>query len=288
MYDALNSQNVEAHDNYWTEDMVWHGPTGLGNIPGRDGFKYQLMKPFYKTYPDYYVEDEIQIACGDWVAATGKLTGTPQEDWLGVPPTGKQIVMRYSDFWRVENGRLAENWVMVDNIGVMHQLANKEAPAQSPNRKFIYRTENESTLAQQNLALVHRMVEALNAHDLEAQNEFWTEDMIWHGPPGFGDIHGLEAFKHEVVKTFYTAFPDFNGGVDIELADDNWVAATGTVTGTHQGTWFGIPATGKRVQMRYSDFWHIENGKLAENWVMIDHVGVLEQLGADPMSVTFG
>ena len=111
--------------------------------------------------------------------------------------------------------------------------------------------------------------------------------MIWHGPPGCGDIHGLAAFKNEIMDSFYTAFPDFHGVVDIELADNHWVAATGTVTGTHQGDWFNIPATGKRIEMRYSDFWRIENGRLAENWVMIDHVGVLRQLGLDPMAIEF-
>lgn len=287
MYDALNAQDIERHHEFWTDDMIWHGPPGFGDIHGIDGFKYEVLKPFYQTFPDYHVKDEIQVANGDWVAATGILTGTPQDEWLGVPATGEPIVMRYSDFWRVENGKLAENWVMVDNLGVMLQLAGRVAEPWSPVAKDIYRTPNEPTSAQQSLDLVHRMIKPLNGHDVGAQDKHWTSDMVWHGPPGFGDIHGIEAFKNEVMGAFYAAFPDFNGTVDIELADDSWVAATGIVTGTHQGDWFGIPATGKRVEMRYSDFWRTENGKLAENWVMIDHVDVFQQLGVDPLSIGF-
>lgn len=89
--------------------------------------------------------------------------------------------------------------------------------------------------ADKNLELIHRMYAALNAQDLEAHDEFWAEDMVWHGPPGFGDIHGLEAFKYEVLKPFYAAFPDYHVKNDIEVADENWVAATGFLTGTHQG-----------------------------------------------------
>jgi len=37
--------------------------------------------------------------------------------------------------------------------------------------------------------------------------------------------------------------------------------------------------------MRYSDFWRIQNGRLVENWVMIDHVGVFGQLGVDPLEI---
>jgi steroid delta-isomerase-like uncharacterized protein len=287
MYEALNAQDLEAHHNYWTEDMIWHGPPGFGDIHGIEGFKYDVLKPFYATFPDYHVTNEIEVANGDWVAATGILTGTPGDGWLGVPATGKPIVMRFSDFWRVENGRLAENWVMVDNLGVMLQLADSEAEPWSPAYVQIHSTPDDPISGQQNIDLVHRMLEPLNSYDVEAHDKYWIEDMIWRGPPGFGDIHGIDAFKNEVVESFYTAFPDFHGVIDIELADDHWVAATGTVTGTHLGAWFNIPPTGKRVEMRYSDFWRVENGRLAENWVMIDHVGVLRQLGVDPLAIEF-
>ena len=287
MYEALNAQDLEAHHKYWTEDMIWHGPPGFGDIHGVDGFKVDVLAPFYAGFPDYQVINEIEVANGNWVAATGILTGTPQDDWLGVPATGKLIVMRFSDFWRVENGKLAENWVMVDNLGVMQQLADTQAEPWSPGVKQIHVTADDPTSAQKNIELVHRMVEPLNAHDLDAQDAYWTPGMVWRGPPGFGDIHGIEAFKNEVVGRFYSAFPDFHGTIDIEVADNNWVAATGTITGTHRGDWFNIPPTGRRVEMRYSDFWRIESGRLAENWVMIDHVDLLRQLGVDPLAIEF-
>ena len=141
---------------------------------------------------------------------------------------------------------------------------------------------------EENLKLIHRMYVALNAQDLEAHNEFWTEDMIWHGPPGFGDIHGLEGFKNEVLKPFYAAFPDYHVKNDIEVADENWVAATGFLTATHQGEWLGIAATGKPVKMRFSDFWLVKEGRLSENWVMVDNIEVLRQLGIDPLAQTKG
>lgn len=141
---------------------------------------------------------------------------------------------------------------------------------------------------EENLELIHRMYVALNAQDLEAHNEFWTEDMIWHGPPGFGDIHGLVGFKNEVLKPFYAAFPDYHVKNDIEVADENWVAATGFLTATHQGEWLGIAATGKPVKMRFSDFWLVKEGRLSENWVMVDNIEVLRQLGIDPLAQTKG
>ncbi|MDK1082081.1 MAG: ester cyclase [Anaerolineae bacterium] len=134
---------------------------------------------------------------------------------------------------------------------------------------------------EQNLDLIHRLYEALNAKDLDAHYELWTEDMIWHGPPGFGDIHRIDGFINKVMKPFYESFPDYHVSNDIEVADENWASATGYLTGTHQGEWLGIPATGKPVKMLFSDFWLIKDGKISENWVMVDHVEVLRQIGID-------
>jgi len=131
------------------------------------------------------------------------------------------------------------------------------------------------------LTLIHKMYDALNSQDLDAHNEYWHDDMVWHGPAGFGSIHGLEAFKQEVLIPFYAAFPDYHAKNDIEVANGDWVSATGFLTGTHKGIWMGVKPTGKPMRMRFSDFWRISDGKLAENWVMVDHIDVFRQLGID-------
>jgi predicted ester cyclase len=137
-----------------------------------------------------------------------------------------------------------------------------------------------------NLELVHKMYEALNSQDLEAHNRYWTPDMIWHGPREFGDIHGVENFKNHVMKPFYLAFPDYFAKNDIEVANDNWVSATGFLTGTQRGEWMGLPPTNRKMSMRFSDFWLIRDGKLSENWVMVDYVDVFDQLtGIDLLRV---
>ena len=58
-----------------------------------------------------------------------------------------------------------------------------------------------------NKKLLENMYEALNSQDLEAQHQYWHDDMVWHGPPGFGDIHGIENFKYKVLSLFIRRFP---------------------------------------------------------------------------------
>ncbi|MCZ6456950.1 MAG: ester cyclase [Actinobacteria bacterium] len=135
------------------------------------------------------------------------------------------------------------------------------------------------------LELVERMVDALNEHVIEGQEEFWSEDMVWHGPAGIGTKHGLTDFQENHQKPFLHAFPDKLADDQIRFGTGQWVAAAGTQRATHNGEWLGIPASGAQVEVRYMDIWRAHDGQLVENWVLIDILGFLEQLGYDVGSV---
>ena len=132
--------------------------------------------------------------------------------------------------------------------------------------------------ANYNKKLVEDMYVALNTQNLDAHDKYWHQDMIWHGPPGFGDIHGLNNFKEKVMKPFYAAFPDYFVKNDIVCADEKWVSATGFLTGTHEGKYLDLEPTGNSVKFRFFDFWSVKQGKLLENFVMVDNYSFLEQL----------
>ena len=60
-----------------------------------------------------------------------------------------------------------------------------------------------------------------------------------------------------------------------------WAAAFGRQEAVHSGSFMGVEASGKKIQIRYMDFWKVENGKIVNNWVMVDFPYVLKQLGVD-------
>jgi len=53
-------------------------------------------------------------------------------------------------------------------------------------------------------------------------------------------------------------------------------------TGTHQGEFMGIPATNKSIKVPYIDLWRTENGLFVDNWVQMDMLGLMQQLGVVP------
>jgi predicted ester cyclase len=92
------------------------------------------------------------------------------------------------------------------------------------------------------------------------------------GPAGFKQVIGM----------FHTAFPDLHITIEDEFGAGDKVGTRGSMTGTHQGEFMGIPATNKSVKVSYIDLWRVENGKFVENWVQLDMLGLMQQLGVVP------
>ena len=135
------------------------------------------------------------------------------------------------------------------------------------------------TQIEKNKQLVARMIEAINEH--RVGSECWADDMVWRGPAGIGTKQGLAQYRAEHQQPFLHAFSDKQAEDRIRIAEGDYVAATGYQEATHSGDWLGIPASGKRVQIRYMDFWRVKDDKLVENWVLIDILDFLAQLGYD-------
>jgi predicted ester cyclase len=139
----------------------------------------------------------------------------------------------------------------------------------------------------ENKQLVDDMYRGLNENVLGIMQRYWKEDMIWVGPAGIGTMNGLDEFEYVYRKPFIEAFPDKAAHDIVRIAEGDWVAGTGYQDTTFANDWLGIKATGQKIRMRYMDFWRVEvdgetgERKLAENLVLIDILGVLEQAGYD-------
>jgi steroid delta-isomerase-like uncharacterized protein len=98
--------------------------------------------------------------------------------------------------------------------------------------------------------------------------------------------HGLapNALDKAGMKTFYTAlwggFPDLRINIDELVGEGDKVVWRVTASGTHNGPFQGVPATGKSVKFGAHYTFRLENGKIVERWSTIDRLSVLVQLGA--------
>lgn len=116
-------------ERFWHPLMSWYGPVGIGTCRGITGFRNWHQIPFLKAMPDRGQADDTltwhAFGEGEYVGLTGwpnmrqTVTG---DGWLGIAPAGQRIDLRSLDFWRLENGLIRENWVLIDFIDIYRQL----------------------------------------------------------------------------------------------------------------------------------------------------------------------
>lgn len=114
-----NQQDLRSMgmEQYWQPDMMWYGPCGIGTSRGIDGFQRHHQKPFLVAFPDRKGgHHRARFGEGDYAASTGwpSVRATHAGPYLGTPATNRPITMRVMDWWRQEEGLLAENWVLID------------------------------------------------------------------------------------------------------------------------------------------------------------------------------
>ncbi len=93
-----------------------------------------------------------------------------------------------------------------------------------------------------------------------------------------GAPHGPEGLKI-TIAIFRTAFPDLLCTVEDEIHEGDRFSARWTMRGTHQGPVLGNPPTGKRISVLGLIFRRTMDGKVAEDWTLVDQMGMLQQLG---------
>lgn len=107
---------------YFTEDFVWRGNQGCGTKNGIAEFQRNWQFPIRAAFTDRDYKTEKFMADGDWAACFGHIEATHSGTFMGIAPTGKRVKIPYMDFWRIEDGRIADNPVSVDFASVMAQL----------------------------------------------------------------------------------------------------------------------------------------------------------------------
>jgi steroid delta-isomerase-like uncharacterized protein len=125
--------------------------------------------------------------------------------------------------------------------------------------------------------------EVFDNRNIDAIDDLLTEDAIEHEqpPPGLVVKPGREGVK-AIAKSYLDAFSPLTANVQNVYRDGDTVITRTVYTGTHTGTFAGIPATGKTFSVEGIDILRCEGDKLAEHWSQFDAVGMMTQLGLMP------
>ncbi|MGB2534198.1 MAG: ester cyclase [Candidatus Puniceispirillum sp.] len=232
------------------------------------------------------------------IATMGNYQGTFTQDLCGIPATNGVVNIRSCEVHHMVDDRIAHSYMLIDLLDLMRQAGvwpiapslGAEGAWQPPSGGAGIRLDQQDSaagdIAFNTVIDMHNALLTFDGKSLDSMQHgaYWGASFLWYGPAGIGTTRGMDGFRAHHQIPFLTGFPDRQGaGHYIRIGDGNFVVTGGwpSVTGTHTGEWLGLPATGKHVEMRVMDFYHLVNGKITENWVPIDILYILYQMGFD-------
>jgi steroid delta-isomerase-like uncharacterized protein len=129
-----------------------------------------------------------------------------------------------------------------------------------------------------NAAVVRRYVEGIwNQGLFDVAGDLIAPDHVRHDPLLENDIVGIDAVLNQ-VSALRTALPDLHFEALIYPGEDEFVTRRWTMTGTHRGEWMGFAPTGTKIVNTGMALSRFEVGKIAEEWIQRDDIGLLRQL----------
>ncbi len=302
-------------------DVNWNGSAPINQLQGVDSLIGDFWLPLLRSFPDikrhpyvfmggiddgtfHYSADKEEA----WVSGCGYLTGTFAEDWLGIPATGKKTHISFSQFYVMQDGKITESYVMFDIVAVMRQAGYHVLPP-APGAEGgkipppaagdgVLLTEQDALETRKTFQLVRAMIDGLvrynrqrDGGDLRSmeQYKYWHPNMHWYGPTGIGMCLSLEEFEDFHQRPWLEgfgdrSFPTEGRGRAMGFVSEGLYCSGGiwdVPFSRHNGTYMGIPATGKVITLRDFDWWKRDGDRIIENWVPIDMIDLSLQLGVD-------
>jgi steroid delta-isomerase-like uncharacterized protein len=132
-----------------------------------------------------------------------------------------------------------------------------------------------------NAPKLERMYELINAGDVDGFVDYLSEEFVDHETgPG---IPPTKEGARQLFNTLVGAFPDLRFDIEDIIESGDKVVARARVTGNHKGDFFGIPPSGKRVDVQAIDIIRFDdNGLVNEHWGVMDMMSMMQQVGVIP------
>ena len=135
--------------------------------------------------------------------------------------------------------------------------------------------------AETNKLVMHRFTDFINTASEELAAELIAQEAIFHVPGHSEPLRGPAGYL-AIIGMMRGGFPDIQWTLEEMVAEGDRVAARFTMRGTHRGTFFGVPPTGKTIAVQAMNFYRLSGGKFVEERGQPDMLGLLQQIGAAP------
>ena len=295
-------------------DAAWDVSAPVDRVEGRDAILAAVVEPLRAALAGLHRRDLVVMGGdnrrtpethpglglgGRWVACVSHYVGNHLAPLWGVAPSGSLALLRAGEFHRLdEAGRIVLSRIILDLPDLMLQAGRDPYGARLGTEIAFPAPATQDGLCPDpsggaaSLDVVERMLGDLHVYDPETgesagqtgEGGTWADGMMWYGPAGVGSNYTWDGFTKDHRMPFLRAFPDRKGGNHYcRIGDGPYAAISGwpSMTMTHRGDYLGVPATDRALTLRVMDFYRVAGGRIAENWVFLDYVDLMRQMGRD-------
>jgi predicted ester cyclase len=240
------------------------------------------------AFPDRKDEIVDMVAEGDMVGTLFRIKATHQASFNGIAPTGKKIDVYEAGVFRLADGKITEAWFMADEAGLLRQLGAR-LPARQDGKLIAPPVTGEG----EDPDVVVKRLEAGPLASREDRNRLMVARSKGAAPPanlrapdfkqsrvGFQHLRDYGNAKGVGSETITAALPDRRDLIDGFIAEGETVWMRFKVAGTQGGKLYGLPPTGKRIEVPEIGVMRFADGKWKEAWYFADELGLMLQLNA--------
>jgi predicted ester cyclase len=253
-------------------------PEGLAT--GRAGFE-EFVQMWRTAVPDLtytvtHLTPDFLIGEGELVVLRIEGRGTHRGPLLGVPATGRPMDWTETHIGRYENGLLVEHWAEIDKLRILQALGTIDGfvprgPAPPP----VIVDERYLTSAELRDLLTRLVEEVWNEGRLEVAEEIIHPQATTPAEPQqpLGPA-GVQA----AVAAFRAGFSDYRVSIEDTVVEYPYIVGRLRRTGTHDGSFRDLAATGRQVGYGEILIFRVGNGQIVESWSDADMLGLMDQL----------
>jgi predicted ester cyclase len=139
----------------------------------------------------------------------------------------------------------------------------------------------QAALEAKNIELIKRLGEELNKGNVEIFRELCAPEVAYYSASISPEPISLDGIIEAFQMEFQGSPADYNCKIHELIAKGDKVIARLTCTGTHEGEYYGIPATGNKIEFGVIDIYHIKEGKIVEIREEVDTLGLMRKLGME-------
>lgn len=302
--DAAEACVADVISAHVTDDFVWRGYHPFNELNATQ-LAAEFWNPLRRALSalnrreDIFFAGKSSVGTGaTWVVSMGNLMGLFDNPWLGIPATRKMVLLRYCEFNRISNGRIAESAMFFDIPHLMMQAGLEPFPCQTaahlvmPGPKphdGLLLSPQQKAEGRLTLNLIEAMIADLGQwkSDLPLEDELrrtWAEDMIWWGPAGIGASFTVPRYAEQHAIVFRQSFGERSATNHIaRLAEGNYGGFFGwpNFSARPTGQFMGLDTAKRAAEFRVIDIYRRDGDKLAENWIFIDFLHFWKSQGVD-------